>query len=582
MVGLAHLAPTLARWHVAEFGDLYDPAVWGEARALAEFQSMADGATTDRTWLAFRGPGRGADALIGSVSLVATDDLAGYEHLGPWLASLYVAPSARSAGLGRKLTQIAVDAAAAEGRRHVYLFTAGQERYYTERGWHVVARTTAAGHDAAVMARATSARAGRRTVASTWCTDQLTRGAYSYLRIGGRPAHRQRLAQPILANLWFAGEATSVDHPGTLHGAWFSGERAAHQVIDSGASTALVVGAGLAGLAAARALTSAGITVTVVEGHHSPGGRARTDATLGVTVPLGGAWLHGDHGHPLAGLVEHRPDEWQRDATFLAGHGPVSEADRADAAALYHRVLGALEGCPADQPIGGHMERLVAAATELSAAARRTAMVWLRTEIENLMAGDVADFPASGGREPYALEGDNAVITGGLDAAIAALADGLDLRTGHRVSTLTATAEAPSGRGWRTDTGLQAEALIVTASIGVLRAGALHIEPELPADVRRAIDGIGYGKVAKVFATYERAWWPPVPCLSVEAEEFDIAVDATAVTGIPTLCWFSVGSWASQVEGLDEHGRCNLVDEVAERCGLTTWDHSALPAGNLG
>ncbi len=66
----------------------------------------------------------------------------------------------------------------------------------------------------------------------------------------------------------------------------------------------IVVGAGMAGLSAARRLADAGVAVTVVEARNRIGGRAWTDTSLGIPIDLGAAWFHGTEGNPLVGLAD--------------------------------------------------------------------------------------------------------------------------------------------------------------------------------------------------------------------------------------------------------------------------------------
>lgn len=64
-----------------------------------------------------------------------------------------------------------------------------------------------------------------------WMHDPYSRGAYSFVLVGGENARRE-LAQPLANTLFFAGEATDSDgNPGTVHGAFRSGARAAAEVL---------------------------------------------------------------------------------------------------------------------------------------------------------------------------------------------------------------------------------------------------------------------------------------------------------------------------------------------------------------
>jgi GNAT superfamily N-acetyltransferase len=153
ITGLHRLAPLLAVWHHDEWGHLYDPAVWNREVATREFEAMAAADASDRTWVAFDGAARDADAVLGSVSLAATDDLDGFDHLGPWLASMYVTPAARGRGVATALMRALLEGAHRDGHHTVYLFTSGQEQFWADRGWTAVAVVDTEGHPSTVMSR---------------------------------------------------------------------------------------------------------------------------------------------------------------------------------------------------------------------------------------------------------------------------------------------------------------------------------------------------------------------------------------------------------------------------------------------
>lgn len=67
-----------------------------------------------------------------------------------------------------------------------------------------------------------------------WTRDPRSRGAYSYVNVGGESS-RRALAKPVGGRLFFAGEATDDSNEATtVAGAISSGERAAREVIAAG------------------------------------------------------------------------------------------------------------------------------------------------------------------------------------------------------------------------------------------------------------------------------------------------------------------------------------------------------------
>lgn len=81
---------------------------------------------------------------------------------------------------------------------------------------------------------------------SKWSTNQFFNGSRTYLAIESKPGHIKTLAEPmpepcLYVNtgdpknapvLFFAGEATSVDFYGTMHGAIITGSKQAQRIVD--------------------------------------------------------------------------------------------------------------------------------------------------------------------------------------------------------------------------------------------------------------------------------------------------------------------------------------------------------------
>jgi predicted N-acetyltransferase YhbS len=137
----------LAAWHHNEWRELLPG--WTHDQALAELRSHTGQRQIPTTFVALE-----EDRLIGSASLL-TADLDGWEHLSPWVASVYVVPECRGQGIGRRLIARTVAEAHALGVAAVYLFTAGQEAYYARLGWSPLTRTRHHSHEVLIMWRPT-------------------------------------------------------------------------------------------------------------------------------------------------------------------------------------------------------------------------------------------------------------------------------------------------------------------------------------------------------------------------------------------------------------------------------------------
>jgi polyamine oxidase len=64
-----------------------------------------------------------------------------------------------------------------------------------------------------------------------WGRDPFSHGAYSFPAVGSTPDDRDALSSSVGERVFFAGEATSREYFGTVHGAYLSGVRAAEEVM---------------------------------------------------------------------------------------------------------------------------------------------------------------------------------------------------------------------------------------------------------------------------------------------------------------------------------------------------------------
>jgi GNAT superfamily N-acetyltransferase len=136
--------PQLAAWLHDEWGHLHDND--SVARRAARLEARATRGGIPIGFVAVDG-----DTLLGSASLVH-DDLETRPDLGPWLASVYVAPEHRRKGVASALVRRVVEEARALDVSLLYLWTIDQERLYARLGWRTVERTAFRGHDIVIMA----------------------------------------------------------------------------------------------------------------------------------------------------------------------------------------------------------------------------------------------------------------------------------------------------------------------------------------------------------------------------------------------------------------------------------------------
>ena len=233
----------------------------------------------------------------------------------------------------------------------------------------------------------------------------------------------------------------------------------------------VVIGAGAAGVAAARKLLDSGVPNVVVEARTRVGGRAWTFHDGKIALDVGCAWLHSADENewtqiaPLYGLtVDDLPPPWERPA-HPVNFPPEMQTQYRVAWERFYACTDEAAAADSDRPMsecfepGGRFNGMLGAM-----------MTFINgTEAENLNAREYARYHDSG---------QNKRVAQGYGTLVEAHAHGLDVRLGCPVTLID-----HSGARVRVTTPqgeIEARAVIVAVPPGVMANESVRLTPALP------------------------------------------------------------------------------------------------------
>lgn len=339
--------------------------------------------------------------------------------------------------------------------------------------------------------------------------------------------------------------------------------------------TIAVVGAGVAGLAAARHLVDAGHTVTVFEAKDRIGGRVHTSTEFGFPIEIGANLIHGDQGNPL---VELAKEAGIASLAYDFDALRIVKPDGAELAGPGDHVLeelsSALESAIEQAAVPDKLGRSIADAlsaddvfSELAAANGDLADALVRREIAGDYGADTDQLSAALYRFGDYYDGEDLLVTNGYGRLVEYLSIGLDI---HQDEPVIAVLHGDSGARIETAKGTQAfDVVIVAVPLGVLKSRSIRLEPSLSVPRAEAIGRMGFGALEKAFLLLDKPFdfGAPNACVVAKNPWVNLA-DLSQLAGKPAVLAYCGGQDARKaISGSDSENRDWLLANVRAAAG---------------
>ncbi|KAF9624091.1 hypothetical protein IFM89_007789 [Coptis chinensis] len=344
----------------------------------------------------------------------------------------------------------------------------------------------------------------------------------------------------------------------------------------------IVIGGGISGIAAARALCNASFKVILLESRDRLGGRIHTDYSFGCPVDMGASWLHGAcNENSLAPLIRCLGLPLYRtsgDNSVLYDHDlesyvlfdmdgyQVPQRLVIEVGDTFKKILEETEKVRDEHNEDMSVLEAISIVLEQNPDLRQHGLAhevlqWYICRMEAWFAADADMISLKNWDQEQVLSGGHGLMVQGYYPVIQALSKDIDIRLNHRVKQISnwgngVMLTVEDGRSF------VADAAIITVPLGVLKANLIEFKPKLPGWKIDAISDLGVGNENKIALRFDTAFWPNVEFLGIVAPTSYACgyfLNLHKATGQPVLVYMAAGRFAYDIEKLSDKAAADFV-----------------------
>lgn len=333
-----------------------------------------------------------------------------------------------------------------------------------------------------------------------------------------------------------------------------------------GSTDCIIIGAGIAGLAAGDYLRKKGWGVTMLEARERVGGRvwSRADWKGKNPMDMGASWIHGVSNNPMAEWAQKEgirtvPFDYEKKAMFHAGGSRITPEEERRIEKSFRKTLKLANGTAEELSQDVSLRKtFTGAEKKLGWSPQEVAHLDFRahTEIEHEFAASLEELSAQHWDEGEELPGGDVIVPSGVGGIVEPWARGQDIRFGQAVVRVGYDRD---GVRVKTSQGLElaAKKLIVTVPLGILKKGTIVFDPLLPKEKMEAIGRIGFGNYQKTALLFDELFWDPELHLfdwdgGASGKEWAEWVNLYPFTGEPALMAFHTAQAAYGIEKMTD------------------------------